>query len=950
MMVSNGWRAVTVALVAVCGINGRSAAGAEPAAVDFERQVAPILIRHCAACHNPGDHVGELNLLDPQAALRRGESGELAIAAGNAAKSTLVARIEAGEMPPKGKGQPVSSKDLAVLKQWIDDGAKWPAGRVLSPFEFTTTTRAGRDWWSLKLPSRNQSQISDSKSSINPVDVFVIEKLAVADLSISPEADRATLIRRATLDLHGLPPTPEEVRAFVADPSLDAYKNLINRLLASPHYGERWGRHWLDVVRFAESAGFETNLKRANAWPYRDYVIESFNADKPFTQFIIEQLAGDQVGADVATSFLVAGPNDAVKSPDIELTRSQRLGELDDMVSTTSSAFLGLTTGCAKCHDHKFDPIAQTDYFALQAVFAGVKHGERDARSPVNNDDQKRRETLNGELLRAKQLLRAIEAISQPLARAGSSKLPTTLRQRVDAAVNLDRFDPVQAKYVRFTARRANVGEPCIDELEVFTTDATPRNVALASAGAKVTVSGVYANGSDPNHQLAHVNDGQYGNARSWISNENGKGWVQIELSEPATIDRVAWGRDREGRFKDRLAIDYLIEVAVTPNEWRVVASSDDRQPFDSPQPAIKFAVETLPEKTRAEYVTLQARIQSLADELETLKPQMAYAGGFQEPSEPTYRLHRGEPMQRREVIAPGTIAVLGNPPALDAKTPEAKRRLALANWIASEKNPLTARVLVNRIWHYHFGRGLMPSPNDFGFNGGQPSHPELLDWLACELMETGWRPKHIHRLIMLSQAYRQSSQANPQAVAVDGGNVLLWRFSPRRLEAEPIRDTMLAVAGTLDPTRGGPGFDVFEPNGNYVKVYTPKQAFGPAEWRRMIYMERPRMQYDSTFGVFDCPDFAQPVGKRNASTTALQALNLLNGPFVLQQSEKFAERLVRDAGTSVAAQVERAFWLAYGRPPDTAEKQAAESLVAAEGLPIFCRAILNSNELVFVR
>jgi hypothetical protein len=350
-----------------------------------------------------------------------------------------------------------------------------------------------------------------------------------------------------------------------------------------------------------------------------------------------------------------------------------------------------------------------------------------------------------------------------------------------------------------------------------------------------------------------------------------------------------------------------------------------------------------------AEYKTLDAKIADGKARLGKLRPALAYAGKFAQPSEPTYRLNRGDPMQRKEVVRPGAIAAVGKPLELDRKTPEAQRRLALARWITDPSNPLTARVMVNRIWSYHFGQGLVRTPSDFGFNGGRPSHPELLDWLATEFMVGGWRPKYIHRMILLSSTYRQSDQNNPQAAAVDRGDALLWRFSPRRLDAEPIRDSILAVSGTLDLKMGGPGFDVFEPNDNYVKVYVPKQKFGPAEWRRMIYLSKPRMQFDGTFGAFDCPDSAQPLAKRNVSTTALQALNLFNGSFVEQQAGMFAERLSRDAPNNVPGQIDRAFWLAFGRAPDAEESRAAAELIAHEGLPIFCRAMLNANELIYL-
>ena len=345
----------------------------------------------------------------------------------------------------------------------------------------------------------------------------------------------------------------------------------------------------------------------------------------------------------------------------------------------------------------------------------------------------------------------------------------------------------------------------------------------------------------------------------------------------------------------------------------------------------------------------LTSKIDFLTAELAKVQPQKVYAGTFAEPKEPTYRLNRGDPMQRREQMSPGAIAAVGKPLALDSNAPEASRRLALARWIADEQNPLTARVMVNRIWHYHFGQGLMRNPSDFGFNGGRPSHPELLDWLATEFMAGGWRMKPIQRLIVLSSAYRQSNQINPRAAEIDGTNSLLWRFRSRRLEAEPIRDSVLAVSGALDMKMGGPGFDVFEPNDNYVKVYVPKQIFGPAEWRRMIYLSKPRMQFDATFGAFDCPDSAQPLAKRNSSTTAIQALNLLNAPFMTQQAELFAKRLEHESPADATGQVKRAFWLAFGRPPDADEEHGALALVSKEGLPTLCRALLNANEFIYL-
>ena len=544
-----------VFIFAAAGYFGGEAAVSTPTAtpVDFDREVAPILLRHCTGCHNPSDRAGGLSLLSRDTAFGAGKSGEPAIKPGNLDESYVVTRIEAGEMPPRGKGKPLSDDQLATLKRWIESGAAWPPERVLSPFELTTETRAGRDWWSLRPPERPTiPSVRNARWVRTPVDAFILAKLEDRGLPPAAEADRATLLRRLKLDLLGLPPTPDEIQGFAADESPDAYEKLVDRMLASPQYGERWARHWLDLTRFAESSGYENNVARPNAWPFRDYVIESLNADKPYTQFIMEQLAGDQLGADVATSFLVAGPYDGVKSPDEELTRMQRVSELDDMLSTTATAFLGLTAGCAKCHDHKFDPISQHDYYALQGIFAGVQHGEREIDDPHANQRREQRAKINLQIAALERSKRAIAAKYQPLATAGDAvRSADSKRPAVHALANVDRIAPTIAKYVRFTIRATNKLEPCIDELEVYSAGDDSRNVALASAGAIATASGVYSEAKVPIHQLAHINDGLYGNANSWISNEPGRGWVRIELPKPMLIDRIEWARDREGVFND---------------------------------------------------------------------------------------------------------------------------------------------------------------------------------------------------------------------------------------------------------------------------------------------------------------------------------------------------------------------------------------------------------------
>ncbi len=892
---------------------------------DFDRAVAPILTA-CLECHSGAEGKSGLNLSRKKSAFEGGDNGA-ALVPGKPEASAIWARVNANEMPPK---KPLSAADNSTLKAWIEAGANWGTDPI-DPMAYSTSTRAGRDWWALR-PLKRKAE--DEKATI---DHFVQGELQEHGLKDAPLADRRTLIRRLKFDLIGLPPTPEEVDAFVRDESPNAYEKLVEKYLASPQYGERWARHWLDAVRFAESNGFEMNTPRPTAWPYRDWVIKSFNEDKPYDRFVFEQLAGDTVGADAATGFLVAGAWDEVKSPDPVLTLNQRADELHDMVSTVGSTFLGLTIGCARCHTHKFDPIQQLDYYRLKAVFAGVQHGEREVRSGDATEKAKRIEELRAVLASLETQLSALEPVADPSA-------IDPRRGPVNARMNIERFKPVTAKFVRFVAFATNSAEPCIDEFEIFTSGAESKNVALASAGTKVTSSGNYPNAPDI-HRLAFVHDGQYGNGRSWISNTAGRGRLVFELPKAIEIDRIVWGRDRNEKFQDRLTTRYRIDVSTDGESWQVVASSDDRAAFGSSA----VAPPGLSRADRAEWSRLNREAATTRTRLSTLlRSNSAYVGRFTVP-EMTFRLDRGDPTAKKETVGPGVLSEIRPTLNIPTATTDAERRVGLAKWIVDPANPLTPRVMANRLWQHHFGTGLVPTPSDFGFNGGRPSHPELLDWLAKELIDNHWSLKHLHRLIVTSNTYCQSSAATPDGLAKDAGSRWLWRYPPQRLEAEAIRDSVLAVSGKLDLTPGGPGFDLFEPNTNYVRVYTPKKTFGPAEFRRMIYQNKPRMQLDDTFGAFDCPDAGQIAPRRNSSTTPLQALNLLNSSFLIQQASFFAERVEKQAGKEVSAQVRFAFRLAFQREPKETESTAAVKLVTDHGLPALCRALLNANEFLYV-
>ena len=910
-------------------------ASIDAAGVDFAGDVLPILRDHCIDCHGPDAQESKLRLDSMVHALIGGDSGERAVVPGNSDQSFLMELVTSDDdtrrMPLD--SDPLTQPQLDLLRAWIDDEQAWetPAGEL---------ARQTTDHWSLQpvvrpsipVPLRESGQTRTSASdpnTTNAIDAFIERRLAADGLRMSGAADRRRLIRRLYLVMHGLPPTPQQVQAFVDDQRPRAWELLVEEVLASPAYGERMAMHWLDLVRFGETHGFETNRERIHAWHYRDWVIDAFNADKPYDEFVAQQIAGDAMGQDIGTGFLVAGPYDLVKGQDPRLGLIQRQDELADMINTTGTAFLGLTIGCARCHNHKFDPITQTDYYSMQAIFAGVNHADR--KLPMTADAKNELADIS----------RRISLLQVGLQRF----VPSDSLQRrpaVNAKLNVEQFDAIQARFVRMTIDATNGSQPCIDELEIF---ADAENVALASCGAKASSSGDFVH---PLHKLQQINDGEYGNAKSWIGKDSSGGWVQIELPAERSITRIVWARDREGKYGDRLATGYKIEVSTDRQQWTTVASSADRLPFTNKQnvtPSYDFDSfpEGVAQQGRDQLAELQ-QLRSRQQELET--GTLVYAGTFSQPG-PTHRLYRGEPGAPKEEVSPAAIAAIGQLD-LARNSAEQERRIALAKWIVRPDHPLTARVLVNRLWHYHFGTGIVDTPSDFGRNGTLPTHPQLLDWLAAELVDSGWSIKHIQRLILTSNTWQQDSRPIDDAMRVDAASRLLWRFPPRRLEAEGIRDCILAATGKLDRTMGGRGFSAFEVAMENVRHYYPKQKFGPEDWRRMIYMTKVRQERDAVFGVFDCPDGSQVTPTRSRSTTPLQALNLLNSRFVMQQSGFLADRLDGECD-STEAKIQRAYALCFGRDPEPQETTAAAQFIDDYGLVQFCRAMFNANELVFI-
>ncbi len=897
-------------------------APAAAAPVDFVRDVQPIFSKHCYECHGEKKQKSGLRLDVKAAALKGGDHHGPDIVPGRAQDSPLIHFLTTDDedemMPPRGR---LSAAEIETLTRWVNEGAVWPDG--VDAVKLADRT----DHWAYK-PVTPQGAAT--------IDEFILEKLRNNGLTMSPPAAPVTWLRRVTFDLTGLPPTPEETAAFLKTPD---YAAVVERLLASPRYGERWAQHWLDVVRYADTHGFEVNTERPNAWPYRDYVIRAFNADLPYDRFVREQIAGDALGVDAATGFLVTAsvllPGQIGKdAPSIRLARQD---SLDEIVTNIGQTFLGLSVGCARCHDHKFDPVTARDYYAMQAFVAGVEYEDRELRTP---GAEERKQEAVAARERDAALGERLSQLSQP---AVPGRRDGVARPTVRASVNTDRFSPVRTQRIRFSIRATNSLEPCVDELEVFNTAGA--NVALASAGAKFTTSG---DRIAPNrHEPQFINDGHYGNERSWMSSEPGRGWVELTLAREEEITRVVWGRDRLGKYEDRLATDYVIEVA-TETGWRVVADSTDRRPFVAGMdggPA--FTTDGLSPEDAAEVKRLLDERAALAAKIKDAETgQLVFAGKFRTPDK-IHVLLRGDPEQPKEEVFPAVPVALGSI-NLALATAEQQRRIALADWIASPQNPLTARVMVNRIWQGHFGTGLVDTPSDFGNNGAKPSHPELLDWLAAEFIRSGWSVKHMHRLIVLSQTYRQSSAVNARAAEKDSGVRLLWRFPSRRLEAESIRDSMLAVSGELNLEMYGRGYDLFEQRGG-LSGFTPIEISNKENQRRMIYAHKVRRETEAVFGAFDCPDAGQSTAVRRASTTPIQALNLFNSRFTLDQSKAFAARVSREAGEDAASQIRRAWQLALSREPAADELNDALPAVQKHGLPVLCRALLNSNEFLFL-
>ena len=979
---------------------------------DFDHHIAPLIAQQCLTCHSGNEPKGKLDLSSRTTAMAGGESG-IAIKPGSPGESLFWENIDSDQMPPK---KPLSAAEKARFKTWISDGARWGT-ETIDPFRYSTDARAGSDWWSLQ-PLRSPQPPTANRPgwTSNPIDVFVDAKLHEAGLAPSVEADKRTLIRRLSFDLLGLPPAPEEINAFLTDTTDHAWETLVDRLLASPHYGERWARHWLDIVRFGESNGFEYDQPRNNAWPYRNWVINALNQDMPYDEFVRMQLAGDilqpkNFNAITATGFLVAGPHNTTLPANDKMRMSMAQDEIEDLVGIVGQTFLGLTANCARCHDHKFDPISQKEYYQLAATLTGVTHGERSVEVALSAEQQQRLADIESELSRIRTAQDAIEHSARSLILAERENGTATPPEPPQAFATWE-FDGDLKDSVGSLNATAHGGakiedgclvldgkdawvatQPCTVDLQEKTLEAWVQLDSLDQSGGGVisvqtldgaTFDAIVFGEREPKKWMA----GSNGFVRTMSFN----GTEEADAKESAVHCAIVYQKDgtitgyRDGmpygtsyrpgdlqtfateKFQvifglrhspvggnrmlaGRIQRAQLYNRALTADEVAASAGVADRNYVSGAQMRARLSPEQRAnhEQLIANLATLQAEKDGLkSSELQKLYTCVSNNPGI------TRVLNRGDVGSPTDEVSPaGLSAVTGRSPdfGLAPDASDADRRLKLAAWVTHPDNPLFARVMVNRLWQYHFGQGMVATPSDFGFNGGQPSHPDLLDWLAQTFRHGGYRLKPIHRLIVTSATYRQSSGHNAVAAKIDADNRLLWRKTPLRLEAEEIRDAVLVATGQLNSAIGGVGYrDVrhFEFKGS--NFYESVNETGPEALRRTIYRFSPRGGRNPFLDTFDCPDPSVTTPKRAATTTPLQALALMNNALVFTMADDFADRMQRQGGETTAAQVKLVYLVAYGREADEQEVQLANHFVDTHGLPSFCRVILNSNEFLYVQ
>jgi cytochrome c553 len=956
--------------------------------IDFDRDVRPLLVKHCYRCHGPEKQRSGLRLDRKADALKGGDDGPVIIS-GKSAESRLV-RLTAGLdpdrlMPPK--GERLTREQIGVLRAWIDQGADWPgAAEAADP----------REWWSLRPLSRPplpELNAADHAWTRNAVDRFILAKLREKGLAPSREADRRTLIRRLYFDLIGLPPTPNEVDTFVKDQSADAYERLVDRLLASPHHGERWARHWLDVVHYGDTHGYDKDQPRPNAWPYRDYVIRALNSDKPYSRFVQEQIAGDvlfpgTLDGVTALGFIAAGPWDLIGHVEVPETKIDgkvaRHLDRDDMVANTINTFTSLTVQCAQCHNHKFDPIPQEDYYRLQAVFAALDRADR----PYHTDPAAARK--HAELTaRRMELKRRQEELDAKVKQLGCKEL-AEIDRKIAAAGKPGALKPEYGYHSQIEAKPDRTKWVQVD---------LGRSVELQRVvlwGCHDDFNNIGAGFGFPVRFKVEISDDpEFKTGVRFVADH-----TAADVANPGVVAQSFAAKGWQGRYirvtATRLALrqnDYifaLAELEVFDAAGKNVASGRSVTALDSIEAPVRWRKSNLTDgyapgrhdaaeraQLQKERAALVARLidretaKAIADvasglakvdaELSKVPPTgLVYAGTIHNGGSAAFRgtgpdggkprpifvLRRGNVLDRGKEAAPGALDVIAELPGvfeLPANHPEGERRAALARWLTDVRNPLAWRSIVNRVWQYHFGRGIVATPNDFGRMGQLPTHPELLDWLAVEFRDGGQSLKALHRLLVTSATYRQASLGNERFEKLDADNAYLWRMNRRKLEAEAIRDSALAVSGKLDRTLFGPAFQDFKierPEHSPHYQYHLFDPDDPKARRRSIYRFLVRSKPQPFMTVLDCADPSMQVDRRTETLSPLQALALFNNGFMLAQAKHLAER---------AGGVASAFRLALGREPTAAEQTAMEAYAKEHGLANACRVILNLNEFVFV-
>ncbi len=996
----SSWLAAAGAVLLIATVFRLDAA--EP---DFERTVAPLLAAKCLECHSSGNPEGGFDLSTKAGAAKGGDSG-VAIFGGKAEASALWQRVRDDEMPPK---HPLTASEKATLKSWIVGGAKWSSGDI-DRLSYSSDSRAGYDWWSLQaVQNISPPEVTNSAWPRNGIDRFVWSHLHTNGLEPSQPADPRAQIRRLYFDLIGLPPAPHVVDAFVAKPSDEAYLKIVDDLLASHRYGERWARHWLDVVRFGESNGFERNDPRLNFWYFRDWVINSLNNDMPYDEFARMQLVGDLLkpgpeGA-ASTGFLVAGIHNTVVGGSERMKKLAKQDELEEIISAVGQTFLGLTINCARCHDHKFDPIKQTEYYQLISTISGVNHGQRVERTP---DEVRLVSRLSIDLADASKQLSAFDGeIRKTILDArkkGTVKPPTPPQPFAQWNFDADLKDSIGALHGKFVgAAKLEDGALIVDGNSYVQTAVIPSEIKEKTLEAWVQVDTLDQGGGGA-ITLETTTGGVFDSIvyaerekRRWMAGSNGfvrtesfKGPEEIDAAKrivhfaivyqadgtiigyrdgkpygtsirktglqtyPANGSRLLFGlRHSPGGgnryLKARIHKASLYDRALSPDAIAASAGTDSN--FVSEE---QIVASLTPDKAK-ERASLKSRVATLTKErkqAEDASNRNIYTMNPGKPAEIRF-LTRGDIELEGDIVSPGAVASVSGVSAAFGLAPDASdadRRRKLANWITSPDNPLFTRVIVNRVWQYHFGNGLVKTSSDFGFNGGQPSHPDLLDWLVGQFRTNGLRLKPLHRLIVTSAAYRQGSSINQTAQKLDAENRLLWKKAPHRLEAESVRDAILSVSGKLNTKMGGPGFqDVKLVPIKGTTYYKPFDPDGDEYFRRTIYRFAPRGGRSALLDTFDCPDPATAAPQRAVTTTPLQALSLLNNSFVLRMSNYCADRITKESGNDQALQIARAWQLTVARSPTETERLASTQLLSQHGLPALCRGLFNINEFVLV-